>query len=191
MAGRQDRHPMAAQIAAHEQLIAGADRGGINRRWRLHHADAAGGDEHPVGLAPLHHLGVAGDDREAALLGRRRHRGHQTPQQRQLQPLLQDQAHTQVVRPGPGHGQVVGGAGHRQAADVAAGKFERLHHVAVGAEGQRARGELEPGGIVQHLGRIGIEGPQLLINQLLHPGAAAAVGQLDALAHGHGAACRR
>ena len=74
---------MAAQVAAQQQLIARANRRGVDRRRGLHRPDATGGDEYAVGFAPFHHLGVAGNDRELAGPGSRRHRDHQAPQQHQ------------------------------------------------------------------------------------------------------------
>ena len=103
MAGGQDCHAMAAQVPAQQQLIARANRRGVDRRRRLHRPDATGGDKYAVGLAPFHHLGVAGNDRELAGSGRRSHRGHQAPQQRQRQALLQQQRHAQMQGPGAGH----------------------------------------------------------------------------------------
>jgi hypothetical protein len=99
-----------------------------------------------------------------------------------------------VPRPGRRHGQVVGGADHRQLADVTPRKFQRLHHIAIAAEGQAAVGQRQPGGIVQLrlrlAGAVAVEGQQLLADQLLHQAAAAAMGQQDAVGHGAKGAAR-
>lgn len=85
-----------------------------------------------------------------------------------------------MQRPGTGHGQVVGGADHRQLADVATGKFERLHHIAIGAEGQAPVGQRQNGRVESQVPGIGIQPAELLGNECLHGAAATAMGQLDA-----------
>ena len=181
MAGRQDRQPVAAQIATHQQLIAHLDGPGADRGGALDQADAAGGEEQPIRLAPLHHLGVARHDGHAAGLCRPGHGGHDPPQARQLQPLLQDPGHADLLGSGAGHGQVIGRAGDGQLADVASGKFQGVHHIAVGGEGQCTGGPLQGRRIVQQQGWIAIQPAEFPIDQFLHQGAAAPMAQADAL----------
>ncbi len=111
-------------------------------------AHAGGRDVHPVGRAPVDHLGVAGHDRHAGRRGRLGHVGHDLAQLVDGEPLLEHEGGRQRQRSGPHHGQVVDGAVHGQVAHRAAGEAQGLDHVGVGAEGQPlAGGELQHGGV--------------------------------------------
>ena len=110
-------------------------------------ADTGRGDEQAVGGATLHDLGVTGDDLDRRLGGGGRHAGADLVQAGDLETLLDDEGGGQTQGPGRRRGQVVDRAGHRQAADVAAGEGERLHDVGVGGEGDPS-GSREGGGIV-------------------------------------------
>ena len=65
-----------------------------------------------------------------------------------LQTLFQDEGGGQGQGPGRGGEQVVHRARHRQAADVAAGKEERVHHEGIGGEGQPVGAEEQGGAVV-------------------------------------------
>ena len=101
-----------------------------------HLADAGGRDVHPVGRAPVDHLGVAGDDLDARRPGRRRHVGDNGPQFRHRQTLLEHERGRQPPRLGTHHGEVVDGAVHGQVTDRTSREAQRLHDERVGAEHQ-------------------------------------------------------
>ena len=177
----EDRQAMTSQIAAHQQLIPHRDRAGFDGAGAFDHAEAAGGDEQPVRLAALHHLGVAGDDGHATGGGRPGHGGDDAAQAGQVEALLQDQGDADAGGTGAGHGQVVGGAGDGQLADVAPGKFQGMDDIAVGGEDQGAGGKPQAGGVVERLGGVAVETAQLPVDQRLRQGAAPAVAEADAL----------
>ena len=143
-----DRHPVVAQGAAEQDGIAGLGPVAGDVDARGDHPQAGGGDEEAVRLAPLHHLGVAGHHRDAGLVGRPRHAFHHPGQVGQGKAFLQDETRRQVEGAGAGHGHIVDGAMHRQAANVAAGEEEGGDDVAVGAHHQAPRRGLEQGLVV-------------------------------------------
>ena len=65
-----------------------------------HARRARRGDEDAVGLAALHHLGVAGDDRDACLGGGRRHRLDDPAEVGDREAFLENEAHREVQRRG-------------------------------------------------------------------------------------------
>src|SRR6266567_2664618 len=67
-------------------------------------------DKEPIGFAALDDLGVAGDDGNACLTCRLRHRGDNAAQVADGETFLQDEACREIERFGPCHGQVVDGA---------------------------------------------------------------------------------
>ena len=79
VAGHQDRHAMAAQVAAHHQLVACLDASRPDRFHRHQQADAAGGEEGAIRLTPLHHLGVPRDHLDGTVRGGGGHRGQDAP----------------------------------------------------------------------------------------------------------------
>jgi len=111
--------------------------------------DAAGVDEHLVGASPLDDFRVAADHRDARLACRRSRRVEHAPQERKVQPLLQDQRQGQGHRPRPQARQVVDGARDGQPPDVAAGKLERPHDVGIRREGERSGLWMQARGIGQ------------------------------------------
>ncbi len=106
---------------------------------RVDHADAGGVDVAAVGLAALHHLGVAGDDlaprppRPPRPSRRRSRRRSATGK-----PSSRMKPADRYSGRAPRHGQVVDRAVDGEVADVAAGEEQRRHHVRVGGEGQPA-----------------------------------------------------
>ena len=96
--------------------------------------------------------------------------------------LLEDEGGGQRQRPRRRRRQVVHRAAHRQAADVAAGKAQRPHHVAVGGEGDAA-GRREHGRVVESREHRVAEGrDEDVADQLAVEPAAAAVAEQDAVA---------
>jgi hypothetical protein len=83
---------------------------------------------------PRHHLGVPGHHPHPDLPRRRRGGADQAVQGGHLQPLLDEGVEAQIEGGGPRHRQVVGGAVHRQGADIAAGELQGLDDEAVGGE---------------------------------------------------------
>ena len=137
-AGGHDRHPVIGEKAGEEHRVSGVGQAGTELQPVGHHAHPGGGDEDLVRLAPGHDLGVAGDHRHPAL-ARGRGNGIGEPfQVGQGKAFLQDQGQAQGEGGCALHGQVVDGPEHRELADIAAGKEDRVDHVAVGGEGEAA-----------------------------------------------------
>ena len=134
-----DGHAVVAQGAAQEDGVPrpGSVAGDLDAL--RHHAQAGGGDEDAVRLAALDDLGVARHHRHSRLVGGPRHALHQPRQIGQGEAFLQDEARGQVQGPGAGHGDVVDGAMHRQAADVAAREEQRRDDMPVRAHHQAPR----------------------------------------------------
>jgi hypothetical protein len=144
-----------------------------------HQAHARGGDEEAIALAPVHHLGVAGDHAHAAAVCGGPERGHQPRQLVEGQALLQDEGRGEGQGPGPGHGQIVHGAVHGQLAQIPAGEAPGMHHETVRGESQPPGPGLQDGAVVEARG-VGPQGGQEhTLDELLHQAAAAAVGHLD------------
>ena len=105
-----------------------------------HHAPDAGSvDYHSVQGGPLDNLGVARDHLNGRLLRSPAGRGQHAPQERNLQAFRKDKRQAQRRRNRPGNRQVVDSAAHGQLAYVAAGKLQRLDHVAVRRKGKGRR----------------------------------------------------
>jgi hypothetical protein len=149
VASRSARTP--ADRAGHDHRVAGLGVRHAQGHVVLDHAHAGGVDVAPVGLAPLHHLGVPGDHLHPRDLGRGLHRGHDLDQVGDREALLQDEPGGQVERGRAGHRQVVDGPVDREVADVAAGKDQRRHHVGVGGQSDPAAVHVELGGVFQGL----------------------------------------
>ena len=129
-----------------------------SRTGALQHADPRRVDEAGIGLAALHHLGVAGHDLHPRPLGGGGHRGDDPAQVGDREPLLEHESRREVERPRPRHRQVVDGAVHGQVADVAAGEEERRDHVGVGGEGEPRRPDGEDRLVLQGLQQRVAEG---------------------------------
>src|SRR5581483_5150355 len=141
-------HAVVADGARHQHAVARLDVRRAEVPVRRDDADTGGGDVEPVGRAPVDHLGVAGDDRDARATGRVGHVGHDSLQLGDLEALLEHERGGQPRRPGAQHGQVVHRAVHRQVADRAAREAPGLDDERVGAERQLlARGEAEASGV--------------------------------------------
>ncbi len=145
------------------------------------HAHPGRCDEHAVALAPLHHLGIAGDDGHAGRFGGGRHRLHDRSKVGQRKALFEDHPTRQIEGPGAGHGDVVDRAVHGEGTDVAAGKEQRRNDKTVGRHHHPASLHLEAG-LVVALGEPGIIEVRLeqFLDQLRHRPAARAVAKFDA-----------
>ena len=114
--------------------------------------------------ATLYHLGVAGNDGHTGLVGGGCHRPGNAAQVLSGAPGLQNETGGQVLGCGATHQQVIDGAAHRQAANVAAGEKQGLYHKAVCGNSQLpAAGHhgavvhLAQNGIVKSLGKHGAD----------------------------------
>ena len=123
---------MVADRPRHQDLVSGPDALRPQFDVVAHEADARGVDVDTVGFAALHDLGVAGCDWNSRGGCRSAQRRSDPLQIRRSQPFLDDERRRQGKRPRAGHRQVVQGSVHRELADVAARKEERLHHERVG-----------------------------------------------------------
>ena len=147
LAHAHDRHAVLADVARHDDVIAGARLLGPDAQPVGHHADAGGVDEKPVRTALSDDLGVAGDDADAGVGGGLAHRLRDGTEHLELEALLEDEAGRQRQRLRPAHRQVVDGAVDGQITDVAAREEQRVDHVGVGgqrdAAGRRRRARAE------------------------------------------------
>ena len=82
-------------------------------------------DVHAVGLAVLHHLGVAADDRDAGLARRLAHGAHFGLQHFRGQPRFENEGHYQRFGARARYREIVDRAVDGQFADGAAGKAQR------------------------------------------------------------------
>jgi hypothetical protein len=176
-AREHDRRPVLADRAGDEDAVAGAQALRRQRRPRVAPADAGGAQEHPVGVAALDDLGVAGDDLDA---GRARRRGdgvHLHAQRVGVEPLLEDHRQAQRERARAGDGEVVDGAVDREVADRPAGEAQRLHDERVGGDHQVVADRARVGHRRAGLGAEG--GDEQPLDQRLRRLAAGAVGHRD------------
>jgi len=150
-AGQHDRYPVIADRPGDDDGVARPRPGHAQGSVALDEAHPGGADVAAVGLALLHHLGVAGDHADP---GRRRGVAHGRCDPGEVgdgKAFLQDEAGRQVQRRGAGHGQVIDGAVDREVADVAARKEQRRDHVGIGGEGQPRSAEAQPGRVLELL----------------------------------------
>ena len=169
---------MLGQIAADYYHVARFYRGGGERAAFGYQAHAGSVDEYPVGLALLHHLGVAGDYFHPGFFGRLPHGGDQAPEQGGGKAFLQDEAGGKRRRHGALNGEVVDRAADRHAADVRAGEFHRGDHVGIGSEGQARSAQGQFGGVLERgERRVGEAFKENLFHQVAAQAAAAAVPQ--------------
>ena len=145
-----------------------------------HHADPARRNEEPVGLAPGHHLGIAGDDAYTGLPGGGGHGLHDPAQDVHRQPLLDDEAGGEVAGLRTHHREVVHRPVDRELSDVAARKDQRAHHIGVGGKREAVSCDGEHRGLL--LGgeqRIGKRRREETVDQVVGRLAAAPVTQGD------------
>jgi len=134
LAREHDRDAVVRDEAAHEHDIPRLHAVHAQRACGTHHTHAAGVDEHLVRLAAIHHLRIARDDGHARLGGGRSHGVDHAAKDRHVEPLLQDQPNAECEGTRARDREVIDGAMHGKPADVAAGKEERAHDVAVGGQ---------------------------------------------------------
>ncbi len=153
-------------------------------------SQTTGADVQAITLAALHHFGVARYDGHAGQTGGFGHRSGHALQIAQGQALFQHKGHGQAGGPGAHHGQIVGGAVHRQTANVAARKKQWRHHMRIGGHDQivscrRLQGSIEHRAIVACI--LPTFGPgalerwaEDLLDQLISGAAACAMAHVDA-----------
>ena len=126
-------------------------------------------------------LGVAGDDLDARLGRRARHRAGDLPQEVDRHAFFHDRRAGKVERRGPADRQIVDRAADRELADVAAGEDQRVDNEGVGGEGKpvavsREVAEIETRLILERRQRGVVECPdEHIVDQILHRLAAAAM----------------
>jgi len=179
---------VVAECAREQHHIAGATVRPREVEAHGQHAHAGGVHVDTVAVTALDHLGVAGDDTHARFGGRVVHRDDDAPELLDRHPLFQHEAHREVERRCARGRHVVHRAADRQPADVAAREEQRMHHVGVGGKRETTGGEVERGGVVHPTQHLVTElGHEELLDELLHHGAAATVGEQDAVgSHGSG-----
>jgi hypothetical protein len=99
-------------------------------------ADPSRGEEELVAGAPVDDLGVAGDDLDARLGRRSRHRASDLPQEVDRHAFLHDRRAGKVERPGPANRQIVDRPADGELANVAAGEDQGVDHEGIGGEGE-------------------------------------------------------
>ena len=174
--GQHHRGAVIAHRAGEDDLVA-RDRGRARNPGAQNQTHAGSGNEDLVRRAPGHHLGVAGGDLDAALRRGLVHGRGNGLQDIDLQTLFQDEGGGQGQGPGRSGEQVVHRARHRQAADVAAGKEERVHHEGIGGEGQPVGAEDQGGAVVTGEVRGAVAGQKDLFDERGHLFAAGPVTQ--------------
>ena len=143
---------------------------------RPHAPDAGGRDEEAVGAPALDHLRVAGDDRDARLLGGAGHRLRDPAKVLEREAFLDHERGGKPQRLGAGDGEVVDRAVHGQLADVAAREEERLDDERVGRE----REPVGNGGVAELVEqRVGELPSEELLDELPGRLPARAVGERD------------
>ena len=151
-AGQHDRDAVVADRAGHDDRVSRpGQRDPELGRILGDQADSGRVDVAAVGLALLHHLGVAGDDLDAGRRGGRLHRLGDADQVGDSEALLEDEPGRQVQRGGAGHRQVVDGAVDGEVADVAAGEEQRRDDVGIGGEREPGAGDVQPGRVLELL----------------------------------------
>ena len=110
-----------------------------------------GVDVAAVGLALLHHLGVAGDHLDPGHRGGVVHGGDDPAQVIDLEALFEDEAGGEVERNRAGHGKVVNRSVDGQVADVPAGEEQRRDDVGVGGQRDPRAVEVQLRRVLQRL----------------------------------------
>ena len=146
-------------------------------------ADPGRGEEQLVAGALLDDLGVAGDDLDARLGRRLRHRAGDLPQEVDRHAFLDDRRAGEIERPRAADREIVDRAADGELADVAAGEDQRIDDEGIGGEGEpvavsREIAKIEARLILERRQRRIVEGPdEDVVDQVLHRLAAAAMGE--------------
>src|ERR1019366_1772147 len=130
---------MPADVARQDHCIAKPHALRLDRTWRDNRADAAGIDEQPICLAAIDDLEIAGHDADTGRLRGVAHRCDDAHEERDAQSFLKDEAGAYETWPRPAHGKVVDRAVDGERTYVATRKDQRLDHIGIGGEGERAR----------------------------------------------------
>ena len=181
VACRHHRDAVAAEVAADSSTASPGRTSRVRSGAALDSADAGRGDEQLVGLAALHHLGVAGHELRrrppqppSASRRRRAERRHR-------QTLLEDEAGAEVERSGAAHRQIVDGAVDRERCRcrrpgrTAAGRRRQSVVKASAARSRSSAGAVVRGDLSAGLRRQA----GTVFEQTRHRPPAAAMGELD------------
>ncbi len=173
---------MVADGAGDDHRIADACIGAADVAPYRQRAKPGGGNEHPVALAGLDHLGIPGDHRHPRLAAGRAHRADDARELGEGEAFLEDEAGGKIERPRAHHRHIVDRAMHRQAADVAPRKEQRRNHVRIGAHHQtlaRRRGRQHRTVVATLQPVVGERPREKLLDKLHHRPPAGAVGHVD------------
>jgi hypothetical protein len=147
---------------------------------RVAHADAAGGEIQPAAFAARHHLGVARHYTHTVFPRRARQAFDDAGELCDFEAFLNEGVEAEIERRRACDGKIVHRAVHRQRANVAAGKFQRLHDEAIGGQHDVARRQGERDGIGFNIERrISEVAREQFFNQFAHVASAVAVGEGD------------
>ena len=177
LARQHDRDAVVADRAADQQHIAVPDPVEAEHVW-MTDADAGGGEIESAAFAAPQHLGVAGDHRDADVARGLPQARDDAFQGGDFQAFLDEGIEAEIARRGAGDRKVVGGAMYGEGADVATGKFQRLHGEAVGGEHYLAAVQCQRHGVGLHVeAGIGQVAGKDLLDQFAHEAATVAVRQ--------------
>ena len=133
-ASGHDRHAVPAECGARDDEVAGPRTSRPGTEVRVGRADGRRVHIEPVGLSPLHNLGVAGDHGNSGPARRLGHRPHDSIEHVDRESFLQHESGRQADGPRAHHRDVVQCSVNGKRADVAAREFERAHHERVGRD---------------------------------------------------------
>ena len=202
LAHRQDRDPVIADRARHEHAIARPRVGDRQAEARRDDADAGRRDEDLIALAAVDDLRVARDELDARLVARAPHRADDALEVGDREALLEHERRREIQRRRAADGEIVDGAVHGEAPDVASREEDRLHDEGVGRDGDApaARDDERQRGLILERAeeRAAERGQEHLSHEVAREPPAAAVREHDrsgvrARARGHAsnAAARR
>ena len=148
-ARQQNRDAMVADRPGKQNLVADAHRARIDGHSTKQPADPGGGDVHLVGLAVLDDFGVAPGDANSRVPRGLCHGANFRLEHRRGQPGFEYERDHQGLGPRARDRQIVHRAVHREFANGAAGKSQRLYHKAVGRDCYCASVDIDVRGISQ------------------------------------------
>src|ERR1039457_3086710 len=175
-----DGDAVVADCAVNDDLVSWSGVGTVDWNTVFDDTDPGCGDKNLVSLAVGHDLGVAGYNGDPGFVCGPAHVKQDGFQVCPAETLLNDQSDTQVARLSPHHCQVIDGAVHRQTADRAARKKNRVNHERVGGVGQFSGKWFQDGSsVLSALPGTAQNRDDQVVTQLVGESSAAAVTQKD------------